>query len=397
MPPNPSRDKRRVGRPLRVGFYVFFPSGGIGRYTHMLMCAMGRHPNVHVEAICSPDYKWARDEEYATWDGLQCISHQIPLRRQLRFLIGQFVNPHRAVQHAIHRNLDVLHLANINHLTFPYWRLLLRNTPLKVVASVHDVRRQKSILSRTWEDHQLKAFYRYADALFVHSTYQVRALEQFAGVSPEKIFVVPHGLYPHGRSDASRMALREKWSLPAEKQVALFFGQLRDEKNLEGLLRALPLAHTPLHVVVAGKGGGRHRDAYFYRTLARKLGIRDRVTFVNRHIEDDEVAELFKASDWVALPYDPSFTSQSGVLNTAASYERPVLVSTAPVLKETVQTCDIGWSYEGTAPVQIAQGIDAISEQIAGGYDYDFDAYQQQFSWAKNAARTVDVYRLLLD
>jgi glycosyltransferase involved in cell wall biosynthesis len=382
--------------PLRVGFYVFFPGGGIGRYTHRLMETMGRRSGVEVEAICTPDYEWAGADGYATWDGLSSISHDIATLRRWRFLKGQFVNPTRAVEHAVSTGLDVLHLANINHLTFPYWRSQIEKSDVRVVASAHDIKRGKSILSRLWEDRQLKSFYRFADALFVHSDYQVRELSAFADVSMENIHVVPHGLYSHGSASASQDTLREKWGFPTHRQVALFFGQIRDEKNLDGLLRALTRTERPPHLVVAGSGSSRHHGVDHYQGLADTLGLTDRVTFIPRFIEDEEVAELFVASDWMALPYKNTFTSQSGVLNVAAKYERPVLVSSAPVLRETVRTCDIGVACSGDGPESLAEGIEAMQDRLETGHTHAFEAYREQFSWEENVSRTLTVYEKLL-
>jgi len=384
------------GVSLRVGFYIFFPGGGIGRYTHNLMAAMARRDDAGVEALCTPDYEWVGTDGYATWDGLASISHDIATLRRWRFLKGQFVNPTRAIDHAVSTALDVLHLANINHLTFPYWRSKLEGSGVRVVASAHDVKRRKSIISRRWEDRQLKAFYRYADALFVHSEYQVRELAAFAGVDRDHIHVVPHGLYSHGAVDAAPATLREKWELPRDRRVALFFGQIRDEKNLDGLLRALTLTDRPLHLVVAGSGGGRHRDVDHYRRQASALGVAEQVRFIPRYIEDGEVGELFVAADWVALPYRSVFTSQSGVLNVAAHYERPVLVSAAPVLHETVQDCDIGVACSGDGPEALAGGIETMHRRLDDGHEHVFEDYRRRFSWQENARRTREVYESIL-
>lgn len=384
-----------LSRPLRVGFYIFFPGGGIGRYTHNLMTAMGKRSGVEVEAICTPDFNWVNADGYATWDGLASISHEVPTLRRWRFLKGQFVNPKRAIEHAISEGLDVLHLANINHLSFPYWRRKIEGTKVRVVASAHDVKRQKSMISRRWEDRQLKAFYRFADALFVHSDYQARELVEFADVIPDRVHVVPHGLYAHGPIEGSKTTLRKKWNLPSDQRVALFFGKIRDDKNLNGLLRALSLTDQPLHVVVAGREDGNHRGIDHYRQLARDLDVANQVTFIGRFVKDAEVAELFGASDWVALPYKTVFTSQSGVLNVAAHYERPVLVSAAPVLRETVQACDIGVACSGDEPEDLAAGIEVMHERLDSGYDHAFAEYHQCFNWDENVRRTVDVYKSL--
>jgi glycosyltransferase involved in cell wall biosynthesis len=425
---------------LQVGFYIFFPGGGIGRYTHRLGTVLGQRPGVQVELMCSPDYKWTQADGYRTWEGLASLSHEIPTLRRWRFLKGQFVNPRRAIAHARATGVDVMHFANINHLTFPYWRRALHGSGISVVASAHDVRRGKAILNRRWEDHQLQAFYRFADALFVHSDYQAQELAAFADVSTEKVYVVPHGPYTHGEVEASQVDLRAKWGLPVdERPVALFFGKLRDDKNLDGLIRALGGMERPPHLVVAGREDDRHRGFEFYRTLAQKVDVGPHITFLPRFIEDQEVAELFGAADWAALPYKETFTSQSGVLNVAAHYECPVLVSSAPVLRETVQKSNIGVVCRGDGPAALAEGIDRLHQRIETGQPYTlaghhphddgweeeafaesqhqerwgeeafaedrpenrlekqaFAEYRDQYSWEENASRTLTVYRQLV-
>lgn len=388
-----------TSRTLRVGFYVFFPGGGIGKYTHRLMEVMGKRPDIDVELICTPDYEWKESEAYSTWPGLQSISHHVPTIRRWRFLRGQFTNPRRAIRHAEDCGLDVLHFANINHLTFPYWRGALERSGLKTTASAHDVKRQKRIIYRRWEDYQLKSFYRFADALFVHSEYQADELVDFAGAEHTKIHVVPHGPYYHGSvPDVERDHMREQLGLPKDRPVALFFGKIRDEKNLDGLIRALVHSSAVPHLIVAGSGTGyRHRSVAHYRELADALGVADRITFRAEYIPDSEVSKLFYAADWVALPYSHTFTSQSGVLNVAARYERPVLVSSAPVLRETVESSGIGIACDGETPDAIAKGMDRLCELLAHGYSFPFASYKEQYSWEKNVQQTIKVYRRLVE
>lgn len=378
---------------LRVGFYVFFPGGGIGRYTHELMKAMGKCASVQVEVICTPDYEWAHAEAYDNWMGLSSISHRIPTLRRLRFVLGQFVNPPRAVHYACEKDLDIIHFSHINHLSFPFWRKRLEESNLGIAASAHDVRRQKSIISRWWEERQLKAFYRFVDALFVHSEYQARELVDFAGVDRAKIHIVPHGPYAHSRVQDQKDQIRAKWGLPLNDQVALVFGQIRDDKNLDGFIQALAHTSTAPFVVVAGSEVGKHRGVSYYETIARRSGVDQRIRFVPRYLTDEEVGELFVASDWVALPYHEGFTSQSGVLNVAVRYDRPVLVGTAPVLREAVQNNNIGLASPSISPQDLASAIDTMVERTSDSYNYAFQAYRQRHSWAENARRTLEVYR----
>ena len=357
---------------------------------------MGSLEEVKVEAVCTPDFQWKNATDYAVWPGLKSISHPFAPFRKARFLHRQFVNPVRCIKHAVDIGAHLIHFSNINHLSFPYWLRPLEASGLRVAVSVHDIKRQKSILNRRWEERQLKAFYRYADALFVHSTYQLEELVDYAGVAKGKIHVVPHGPYPHGEIEIDPTQIRNRLDLPLDTNVALFFGQIRDEKNLGQLMEALAKSDSHTHLVVAGRAGGKNQGVDVYRQLAQQLGIADRVTFINRFITDEEVPELFAASDWIALPYSNSFTSQSGVLNVAVHYRRPVLVSSSPVLRETVQTCDIGVVCDGDTAEKIVIGIDRISERLKSGHEHEFDRYHRMFSWEENARRTLNVYKDVL-
>ena len=382
--------------PIKVNVYVSFPSGGIGRYTSMWLRELQALDHAEVELMCLPEFKWRDAGDYAKWAGLMSISHSIPTLRRARFLIGQFVNPLRGVWRAHTTQADIIHFADFSHLTFPLWKGLIDRTSLRVAISAHDVKRGKAILHRGWEDRQLKAAYRYADALFVHSTHQADELVRFAGVDRRNVHIVPHGPYPHGETTHDQAALRADLGLPADQTVALFFGQIRDEKNLRGFLAALSRARSDVHVLVAGQSSSRHRDADDYRQHAASLGIADRVHFMDRYIQDDEVGRLFTACDWVALPYKEHFTSQSGVLNVAAHYERPVLVSSSPVLRETVQNTNIGVACASDTPDALALGIEQMCAMVQNGASFAFESYQEAYSWAENARRTLDVYQRLV-
>lgn len=383
--------------PVKVSFYISFPGGGIGRYTNELMNALGTQLGADVELICLPEFEWRDGIGYNTWAGLRSISHEIATLRRASFLIGQFVNPIRGIRHAIKSGSDVIHFADFSHLTFPMWRWALERSSLKVAISAHDIKRQKAILHRGWEDWQLKSAYQYADALFVHSEYQAGELVQFANVNPQKVHVVPHGPYPYGEVAQGKEVLREEFDLPKNKQIALFFGQIRDEKNLNGFLRGMVRTNVDPHLLVAGRSGGRHRGAEFYQQLATALGIDDRVYFIDRFIEEEEVSKLFTLADWVALPYENSFTSQSGVLNVAAHYNKPVLASSSPVLAETVRKANIGVSCTGDAPASLAEGIEKIYHDVESGREFDFTQYKQDYSWEENARCTLNVYRSIAD
>lgn len=383
--------------PLRVLFYLFFPASGIGRYTHELVSRLADSPEVEIELACLPSYHWREATAYRVWPELREIGHPSPVRRKARFLLGQFANPARLCRRAAERHAEIVHFSNINLLSYPVWGRRLKRLGVKIAATVHDVRRRAAIVSAAYETRQLRQFYLDADALFVHSQAQAAELREFAGVPENKVHLVPLGPYDYGPPPAGSIDLRRQYGLPTDKQVALFFGNIRDDKNLDLFLRVLPRYQAGLHLVVAGRfGGSRDRDLAFYRRLAADLGVEQSVTFLDQYVPDDEVPLLMTLADWVAMPYSRTFTSQSGVLNVAVQYRRPVLVSATPTLAETIDRCRVGVLVEPDDSQSLDRGISEIQSLVGGGTLWEFDEYLREFGWAANAERTVAVYRQLL-
>ena len=383
-------------RAIRASYYVFFPTGGISRYTHQLVTALNNMEGLSGEVLCSSDYGWKNTTAYPCWTGLNTLSHSFSVFRRLKFLYGQFTNPVRGIIRAKENGSDVIHFSNINQLSFPQWKNHLAKSGLKMAVTVHDVRRRKGIVNKQWEKKQLQEIYRFADLLFVHSSYQAEELFDFAGITKDKIYKVPHGPYEHANPTESRSQIRTRLGLNEQQQAVLFFGQIRDDKNLDVFIRAMASFQDSMHLIVAGRSGGRHRNISFYKNLVNSLGLDKRVTFIPGFIPDEEVSNLFIASDWIALPYKNSFTSQSGVLNVAAHYHKPVLASSAPVLQETVRDSEIGIACEGDTLDALVEGIEQMKKRIDEGYEHKFYEYLNNYSWHENARITLEAYKKLV-
>lgn len=383
---------------IRVLHYLFFPGGGIGRYAHELVGLMNRVDGLEIELACPTNYEWLDGADYSTWPGLLPVGSGNRLTRRLGFLRAQFANPSRAMRRARETGCQIVHLSNINHLTFPFWSRTARRAGLKIVATAHDVRRAKAMIHRGYENRQLASFYASADALFVHSAHQRDDLLEFSECDPERVHIVPHGPYSYGAASGSREELRDRLGLPRVRSVAIFFGQIRDEKNLDILIRALGRCPDRPHLVVAGhSAGGAHRGLSGYRELADECSISDDITFVEGYLPDELVADYFTAADFVALPYRRSFTSQSGVLNVAAHYRRPVLATDTVTFRETIETCRIGRLVEGEDVETLTEGLEWMTRHARSPEQpWEFDDYETRFGWDANVRTTVEVYRSLV-
>ena len=380
---------------VRALMYMFFPGGGIGRYTHELAEALHELPDVEVELACLREFQFLGEATYPTWPQLLRIHSDKPLYRRMRFLTGQFVSPRRAIQRAVEGKVDVLHLSNINHLTFPLWRRWLKKArPLKIAATAHDVRRSKSMLNKRWETNALRQFYENADALFIHSSQQKDDLLDFANVAEDVIHQVPMGTMPYAAPTADKAALRKRFGIGDSRMVGLFFGNIRDDKNLDSLLTAMSLQAEPLFLIIAGRAGGAgNKTDEHYRTRINELRLQEHVLFLDRFIENEEVGDLFAVADFVPLCYLTTFTSQSAVLNVAMHYDRPILVTPAPTLAETVRELNVGVATESDTPESLLTGVQSLIAKIESGASFEFEEYRRRNSWQENARITRNVYQ----
>lgn len=383
---------------MRVCYYLFFPGegSGIGKYSHEVMQHLAERSDVRPTLVCCPTCHWKQFAAYPCWPGLREISHPRPFRRRLRFLAGQFINPFRFVRYASQQDADILHFGNINQITFPIWQSSLRRFNGCKVATVHDVFRQKGIVSVDYDNRQLSRFYCSMDALFVHGKEQVDQLAS-VGVNPERVVIVPHGPYDCGRTSKSVRELRDQYGLRQDRQVALAFGNVRDDKNLELLIRAVARQSEPVQLLVAGKFGENQRTTEeSCRRLADELGAGEQVTFLNQFIESERIPGLFKLCDWVALPYSKSFTSQSGVFAVAMQYDRPVVASRVGSATEILERCRVGVGVEPDDLGALQAGIAEIIGLVEEAARFEFERYRSDYSWRENARITCETYRQVL-
>jgi glycosyltransferase involved in cell wall biosynthesis len=231
----------------------------------------------------------------------------------------------------------------------PFWR------PAPLITTVHDVQvhpgdRDTTILP-SWATTLIV---RQSDHVVVHGeTLRRLAIAQFRKL-PERVHILPHPSILR-YSQLAHMEGMQRRSQDGFFTV-LLFGRIFAYKGLEQLIRAeAKLGHRipNLRIIVAGRGD----DPW---TLRHLMGIPDRYEVRNRFIDDREVAQLFLDTDLVVLPYTEA--SQSGVLNLAAAFGKPTVVTDVGELRATVEPSGIGLVVPPNKPEQLAEAIAIIAE-----------------------------------
>ena len=150
----------------------------------------------------------------------------------------------------------------------------------------------------------------------------------------ESLVVIPHGA-PDELFDVRDVpGIRDRFGVPQGVPVMTTFGLLSEGKGIEVALRAVAALadrHPGLHYVVAGRTHPevvRHEGERYRRSLevlCDRLGLSERVHFVDRFLEVDELADLLGISSMVCTPYRGEDQSVSGVLTFALAAGRPVV------------------------------------------------------------------------
>ena len=188
------------------------------------------------------------------------------------------------------------------------------------------------------------------------------------------------------QKDMSKEEARKILSLSKDERVLLFFGLVREYKGLKHLLRALkilkdqdPQNQRRLKLLIAGDFGGSRAE---YDALIASLGIADLLSITDGHIPICEVEKFFAASDLVVLPYESA--TQSGVIQVAYSFDKPVLATRVGGLPDVVFDRETGYLTEPKRPDLIADAIKDFfdnnrAEDLAAGIERE----KYRYSWER--------------
>ena len=244
----------------------------------------------------------------------------------------------------------------------------------------HEPNRIKSAISRRVLDC--------ADFFITHSRWDRNNLERWLGPSrSESIRVSPHPAYEHlSQPVLSKAEARAELGIRAER-VVLFFGFIRDYKGLRYLIESLPLVRRKLdvHLLIAGEVWG---DSQPYHELISRLGLAANVTLVEKYIPNEEVAPYFAASDLVAIPYVSA--TQSGIVQLAYGFSKPVVVSRVGGLPEVVEDGVTGYLVPPRDAEAISNAVlDFYQENREAGMREAVEVKRAAFSWER-LCRTIE-------
>lgn len=182
---------------------------------------------------------------------------------------------------------------------------------------------------------------------------------------------------------------RERLGLDFNEKVLLFFGFVRPYKGLKHLLNAMPKIKECLgnvKLLIVGEFGSAEDKGDYVGQIkdlaASNPDLEDSIVIYDGYTPDREVEKYFAACDMVVLPYESA--TQSGIVQIAYGFERPVVVTNVGGLPDVVSDGRTGY----VVPPQNAEALaEAIVRYFAEDKEAEFSeniaAEAYRFSWER--------------
>lgn len=149
------------------------------------------------------------------------------------------------------------------------------------------------------------------------------------------------------------MRLSGKKSLTGK--LLLFFGFVREYKGLRYLIQAMHAIREQLDDITLLVVGAFGSDKEDYLRLIEQNQVQDCIEVIDGYTPDNEVEVYFSACDMVVLPYESA--TQSGIVQIAYGFQKPVLVTSVGGLPDVVTDNSTGYVVEPRNPRQLADAV----------------------------------------
>lgn len=264
---------------------------------------------------------------------------------------------------------------DVFHIHWPEWEANFYRNPveaalrLRLKIAVIDVLRLRGT-RLIWTAHNLKAhdgrhpaverrfwraFIKRLDGyIALTAAGREAACETFPELTNKPSFVIPHGHYRDHYPCTSTVDARAELGIGSKSQVLLFFGRIRNYKNLPLLIESFSRLTGDVTLCIAGCPD----SADVTRKITTLATHDSRIHLHLRDIADDRVQHFFRAADLVVLPYREILNSGTAML--ALSFARPVLVPDLGAMSELRCMFGAEWvrAYSGPlTPLHLAESL----------------------------------------
>lgn len=373
---------------MKIVIYNPNSFGGNFEYALQIHKAYNAYAKVDCELVLPGNAKIQADKNIVYLLVHDAPSYQSKWLRRLYFIYRSFINPLRLFLYLRTQKANAVIFNDFDQLSAPFWSILfryfLRSTTKLVI--LHDPDRDAYFPIKWLSSFSMKAVMKAMDVGLYHellpdkSYYHGKLLLQ----------KVPHGQYSLTTAPDQALAVKVK-SFCGDSRVLSILGNIREEKNYELVIRALPSLQN-VCLLIAGKAANSSVNIEEYKKLASRLGVHDRILWINRYLTESELRVLIAQSDVVSLYYKASFASQSGLLNVVASFRKKIVVADVPnALSSVVRHFSLAPLVKPDDQHAFTAAVTDLLMQEDVTYLKGWEAYLDYASWNNHVAVVLDI------
>ncbi len=409
---------------MKLAVVEFNSSGGLIHYAFQLCTALA-DDNVDVTLITGTDYELSDfphnfhvenrlniwpvfDPEsmksqsdhsfYRKWKKIKWFFRRV--FRSIKLVIEWI----RLTNYLIKLKPDVVQFGIIK---FPFETIFLarlRHKGLILTQICHEFqRREKQNILSSQIDRMYKGTFKHFSAIFFHASENRKRFLSAHNYPKSDIYLIPHGnesIFQNASGMRGKGEdLRKRYRLQDNENIVLFFGLLSPSKGLPDLIDAFEIVRKQRHsrLIIAGFPS-KNIDMNKLRKQVDEYNLSDQVIFDTRYIPVESIGNLMELAVCVVYPYYSS--TQSGSLQVAYAFGRPVIATAVGGLPEAVEDGRSGFLVPPRAPEQLAKKIIKLidSPKLANQMgEYARRLSETRYGWKPIAEKIINVYTGLIE
>ncbi len=271
-----------------------------------------------------------------------------------------------------------------------------------IVSTFHTMVNNKSVIDQYYprnkglKDFTKKYVWMYTKFFYIKSNMTIAPSESIrrylakhginnTAVVPNSVDVKRFSEKVQGASMRKRMGARKN------DKVVLYLGRISREKRLDVMLKAckmLAKKDKNIRFVFGGRGPAES----LYKSMAERLGVQDRVSFLG-FVKDEDLPKVYAASDAFCMP--STFETQGIVCLEAMATGKPVVGADYLALKELIKN---GRNGERFSPGDHAGCADRLEKVLNNPEAYRRNAINtaREFSIEKTTDKLLETYNFVL-
>lgn len=309
---------------------------------------------------------------------------------KLSFLFRQFANPIRFLFFLVKQPKSIVIWNDFEQLSAPLWAPLFRLFANKHIHTVvlHDPDRDNYPPAKWYSEWCMTRMMKLMDVGYYHG--YLPSKKYYASSNTSYISIV-HGVFDKHPVDAElfNQLIQDKGT----DQFISILGNIREEKNYRLVIESLQHL-TGIKLLIAGAPSNSSIHIQELKDLATELGVDHKIIWKIKFLTDGELAACIEASDILILYYQKQFTSQSGILNLIAPYQKKFVYSDMESgLANVCKQFDIGIPCLPDSKPHFVQIIQSVSASGAMSDKAVWNNYLKNADWTsiyKSLQRKLD-------